>query len=34
LSVRTIDAHLEHIRNKLELKTRVQIARWLMESEQ
>jgi len=28
LSERTVDAHLEHIRNKLGLRNRVDIARW------
>ncbi len=29
LSKRTIDAHLEHIRGKLDVRSRVEIAAWL-----
>ncbi len=31
ISERTVDAHLEHIRNKLGLRTRAQIAVWAHE---
>jgi non-specific serine/threonine protein kinase len=34
LSPRTIDAHLDHVRNKLGVRTRAQLVRWLMESRQ
>ena len=34
LSERTVEAHLEHIRNKLGLHTRGQIAAWVVESSQ
>jgi DNA-binding CsgD family transcriptional regulator len=30
VSQRTVDAHLDHVRNKLGLRTRVQIARWVL----
>jgi len=33
LSIRTVDAHLDHIRNKLGLRTRAQIVRWLVEGQ-
>jgi non-specific serine/threonine protein kinase len=29
LSVRTVDAHIDHIRNKLSLRSRAQIAAWV-----
>ena len=32
LSTRTVDAHLDHIRNKLGLRSRAQIVRWLIEN--
>lgn len=32
LSPRTVDAHLDHVRNKLGLRTRAQMVRWLLES--
>jgi non-specific serine/threonine protein kinase len=32
LSPRTVDAHLDHVRNKLGLRSRTQMVRWLMES--
>jgi predicted ATPase/DNA-binding CsgD family transcriptional regulator len=32
LSPRTVDAHLDHVRNKLGIRTRAQMVRWLMES--
>lgn len=31
LSTRTVDAHLDHVRNKLGLRSRAQIVRWLIE---
>jgi DNA-binding CsgD family transcriptional regulator/tetratricopeptide (TPR) repeat protein len=34
LSPRTVDAHLDHVRNKLGLRTRAQVVRWLVESRQ
>jgi len=34
LSPRTVDAHLDHVRNKLGLRTRAQMVRWLVESRQ
>jgi non-specific serine/threonine protein kinase len=34
LSPRTVDAHLDHVRNKLGLRTRAQMVRWLVESKQ
>jgi predicted ATPase/DNA-binding CsgD family transcriptional regulator len=33
ISRRTVDSHLDHIRNKLGLRTRTQLARWLLANE-
>ena len=33
ISRRTVDSHLDHIRNKLGLRTRTQLVRWLLSSE-
>jgi DNA-binding CsgD family transcriptional regulator len=34
LSPRTVDAHLDHVRNNLGVRTRAQVVRWLIESRQ